>query len=244
MTFDLQLFLSSINWGACAIAFFGPTGLAYLLILKYGEKWIDRRVEAKTKRLEHDLQKELDRARDELQRMFDRVVKIHAKEFEVLPEAWLMLHELHGKAYHGVDAVMKGVPAFGKMKDDELEEFLKQCSFTDFQRKMISEAETPEQREKEYFRLLNGNNLDVANEAGRLFKNYLLKNDVFMTPEIGRLFHSAHETIQHGVTQYQIGKDHDYKMQHEGIMKVLEFKPTFTIIKDTIQKRLGFVAVT
>jgi hypothetical protein len=37
--------------------------------------------------------------RRQVQWEFSRISKIHEKEFEVLPNAWLMLHEAYGYAF-------------------------------------------------------------------------------------------------------------------------------------------------
>jgi uncharacterized protein YPO0396 len=67
-----------------------------------------------------DHQKEIERLRHLLS---SRVSKIHEKEFEVLPEAWRKIHELHGWILHALDLTFK--PLLRELSDDELEEFMR-----------------------------------------------------------------------------------------------------------------------
>ncbi|MBY0502994.1 MAG: hypothetical protein K2X03_03725 [Bryobacteraceae bacterium] len=213
------------------------------LIQKYGEGWLSKRFDAELAKLKHQQQQELDRNRDEVQRMFDRIVKIHDKEFEVYPQAWLMLQTLCGTTFQAMNSGVNGSPDFEKIKEgDGLEDFLLQITFTEHQKKLLRNA-TSEARGKLYAELDRGNKLDAASESARLLKNYLLLNEVFMTPEIADLFDKAHKQIQEAIVGYNIGRQHDRKMYSEALRVILEESPSrLPPLKEAIQMRLGFPA--
>jgi hypothetical protein len=68
----------------------------------------------KSKSFKGEQQKELERLRHLLS---TRVSKIHDKEFEVLPVAWLKLNDLHGAVHRAVDLTIKPYPDFQKFLD-------------------------------------------------------------------------------------------------------------------------------
>jgi len=80
-----------------------------------GQKWVEQRFGIHLERFKAEQQKELEALKAEQQkeletfkahhqtelerfrhRLSSRISKIHEKEFEVLPKAWLMLNDLHG----------------------------------------------------------------------------------------------------------------------------------------------------
>jgi len=97
MTPEWSAFLWTGFWNLIA-----TSGVGFLLFKALGEKWLQKKFDAQLADLKHKQQQELDRNRDEVQRMFNRVIKIHEKEFEVYPQAWAMLQVLDGAAFEAV----------------------------------------------------------------------------------------------------------------------------------------------
>ncbi len=221
------------------------SGMGFLLFKAWGEKWLQKRFDAQLADLKHKQQKELDKNRDEVQRIFNRIVKIHEKEFEVYPQAWLMLQTLQGTAFHAVTSGIGGGPDFHKMKDAAaLDAFLAETEFTDYQKDLLRKGETVESREEMYSRFEESRRLDASSEAARLMKNYLLLNEVFMTPEIAQHFSEFHGRIQKALVEYGIGRNlTDKTMYLKAVMVLSDTNPhAFVTLKEAIQARLGFPA--
>jgi hypothetical protein len=71
-----------------------------------GKKWVEHRFSKDLEAFKGKKQKELEDYKSQQQqelerlrhRLSSRISKIHEKEFEVLPQAWLMLNDLRGAA--------------------------------------------------------------------------------------------------------------------------------------------------
>ena len=66
--------------------------------------------------MKSEQQRELERLKH---RLSSRISKIHEKEFEVLPKAWLMLHELHGLVILALELTIQSFPNFEAQTQDE-----------------------------------------------------------------------------------------------------------------------------
>jgi hypothetical protein len=81
--------------------------VAYKAFQKFGEKWLDARFAERLEKLKHEQTKEIEGTRRKVPWEFSRISKIHEKEFEVLPKAWLMLQEARGWSRSG--SIMTGL---------------------------------------------------------------------------------------------------------------------------------------
>jgi hypothetical protein len=106
-------------------------------------KWIDQLLQIRLERFKSEQQKEIERLRH---RLSSRISKIHEKEFEVLPKAWLMLNDLRGSVALALDMTMKSYPDFRTLPDLQFEEFLSVTPATrlsDYQRQELRNLERP-----------------------------------------------------------------------------------------------------
>lgn len=98
-----------------------------------GQKWVERLLNRDLERFKREQQEKLEGFKGEQQKELERlrhllstrVSKIHEKEFEVLPIAWLMLNDLHGAVHRAVDLTIKHYPDFKNFSEEQLEAFLK-----------------------------------------------------------------------------------------------------------------------
>jgi hypothetical protein len=81
---------------------------------------LERDVEAFKIRLKADADAEIERLRHFLS---SRISKIHEKEFDILPNAWLKLNDLHGSVALALDLTFKTYPDFRMLSEAEFEEF-------------------------------------------------------------------------------------------------------------------------
>ena len=104
-TTSLITFISSIG---------GAAGIAWLLIKYLGTKIIDSQLE-----------KSLETYRFKVNLRFDRISKIHEKEFNVLPQIWDSIIEANGE-FWSVTSPFQQYPDLNKMSSLELEEFFEE----------------------------------------------------------------------------------------------------------------------
>jgi len=71
-------------------------GFTFLFFRFLGKRWIENIFSKNLEKWKHELNKELEQYRYKINALFNRVTKIHEKEFEVLPEAWLKMQDALG----------------------------------------------------------------------------------------------------------------------------------------------------
>jgi hypothetical protein len=219
---------------------------------KWAEKWIDQHFNQKLEafkavqqeRLEAykaDQQRELERLRHLLS---GRISKIHEKEFEVLPKAWLMLIELRGAAQHALDLTMKPYPGFRNFSSAQLEDFLKSEPvnwLADYQKEELRNAGSADKQEKYYMDALQSHSLNEANEKHRKFLNYLIENQIFMTDELREKFFGAQKALFLAITSYGIGKGTNHELVRQGQEEMLnKMQGRVDEAEKAVQKRLRY----
>src|SRR5665647_394264 len=88
--------------GTCALAVWG-------IVKVWGEKALNARFERGLTAYKHEQQKELEQLKYKITGFVDRAVKLHAREFEVLPEAWARLCDANNLA-RSVLSSLQGYP--------------------------------------------------------------------------------------------------------------------------------------
>ncbi len=215
-------------------------GLFTFVGKKWFDKWVDNRFASRLEKLKHEQQKEVEHLRHQIQSMFSRVSKIHAKEFEVLPKAWLMLHETYGWALQ-LTAMFMTVPDFNAISDAGFEEFLTQTILSPAAQQELRDKKDPSERDKYYTKAVAMARYDKAIESHRKLRNYIIENQIFMTPELSKQFHSAADDLINGVNSFHIGKNAgDHALEREGYETVKGLEPKVSAIADAVQKRLRY----
>lgn len=92
----------------------GAAAIAYLIFQRLGKKSIDNYFEKRLQDHKHELIKQLETYRYEISALFNRITKIHEKEFEVLPLAWANLQKTVGKVAE-LTSFFKTYPDFRNM---------------------------------------------------------------------------------------------------------------------------------
>ena len=80
--------------GALVLAGGTVTGLALWLFKLFGEKWLSSKFAKRLEAFKHDQQKEIEHLRFEISKLLDRTIKLHQREFEVLPRSMGASHEV------------------------------------------------------------------------------------------------------------------------------------------------------
>jgi hypothetical protein len=231
----------------------GPSVLAALastagLWKLLGQKWIEQRLGIGLEKFKAGQQKELEGFRSEQQKEMERlrhflssrISKIHEKEFEVLPKAWLMLNDLHGSVALALDLTFKTYPDFRRLPDSQFEEFLTiepACRLSDYQKEALRKASN----RQEYFTdAMAGVYLDDANEKQRIFHNYLIEHRIFMTDELRKKFGAADQSLLTALTSYSAGKGKDWELVHSGQEEVIRLKKMVDEVEQAVQERLHY----
>ncbi|MGH9865530.1 MAG: hypothetical protein ACRD4H_08980 [Candidatus Acidiferrales bacterium] len=169
----------------------GGAVVAYGIFRWLGKTWLDQHFSKQLEQFKHDRQTELEQFRHDMNALYSRISKIHEKEFEVLPRAWVLLHEAHG-AVHEVVIPLKRYPDFNMLSELQFEAFLKDCVLADFQKKELRSADD---RLKYYREARFWRELSKAKAAQTELNNYLALNSIFMTEALRRQFNEINSAL-------------------------------------------------
>lgn len=121
--------------------------------------------------------------RHKINGVFDRTIRLHTKEFEVLPDLWGKLVEAHALASNYVSP-LQSYTDFGRMDEEELTEFLEGTTFMEVQKRDIkSETRSPE-RLRLFTKISDIYSHQDAQERLWEYATSLRKDGIFVKPEI------------------------------------------------------------
>jgi hypothetical protein len=220
------------------LAKLGVTTVAVLGVLRVvGQKWIDQQMSVRLEKFKAEQQTELERLKH---RLVSRISKIHEKEFEVLPKAWLMLNDLHGSVVLALDLTMKTYPDFRQLTPEQFEEFVMAPPASRLSAVQKQELRDATDRRKYFIKAMAGIYLDDAHEKQRLFQNYLIEHRIFMNDELREKFGAAQSALLNALSNYSIGKEHDQNLVHESWKQMGNIAPIVEGVEQAVQKRLRY----
>ena len=186
----------------------GPSVLLALGLARWlGPKLVDQFLVIRVEKFKSEQQKELERLRHLLS---SRISKIHEKEFEVLPQAWLLLNDLHGSVAIALGATFKTYPDFRQLPDQQFEEFLgvKPASrLSDYQKDALRKLQDPKDRAKFFSNAMAWCDMDEAKEKRRVFQNFLIEHRIFMNDELREKFRAVNESLSRRSEERRVGKE-------------------------------------
>jgi hypothetical protein len=237
------------NWLQTVLLVGGPsTVLAYAVFKWFGQKWVEHRLNIGLEAVKARQQKELEGFRADQQKEMERlrhllssrVSKIHEKEFEVLPKAWLMLNDLHGSVALALDLTFKTYPDFRKLPSAQFEDFLNSSPasrLTEFQKQ---ELRIVSDRQKYFSDAMAGIYLDDANEKQRGFQNYLIEHRIFMTDELREKFGAAQLALVKALASYSAGKGSNSELVHSAYQEMNGLNTMVSEVEKAVQVRLRY----
>jgi hypothetical protein len=218
----------------------------------FAQKWIDQRLAISLEKFKAEQQKELEGFKSEQQRELERlrhllssrISKIHEKEFEVLPKAWLMLNDLHGSVALALDLTMKMYPDFTVLVGAQFEEFLTvglASRLSNYQKDELRNQQKAKERHKYFVEAMAGIYLDDASEKQRTFHNYLIEHRIFMTDELRKKFSAAEECLSKALSHYSVGRyAKNFELERSGQQEVDRLNEMVNAVEQAIQERLHY----
>jgi signal transduction histidine kinase len=250
---DLSALLVVVwDWLKHMLALAIPSAALLFAFFKWsGKKWVEQLLNRDLERFKREQQEKLEGFKGEQQTQLERlrhllstrVNKIHEKEFEVLPKAWLMLNDLHGAVHRAVDLTIKPYPDFKGFSGAQLESFLNSepvsSWLSDYQK---SELRKADDQSTYYMDAVKGRFIDEANEKHRLFLNYLIEHRIFMTHDLRTKLYAAQTALFAALTSYSIGKDaKDWELMRQGQDQMLnKMQSCIDEVEQAIQARLHY----
>ena len=125
----------------------GATALAaaYGLFKFTGEKWLSAKFGEQLEKFKHAQQRELESLKLRINTTFDRTVKLHSSEFEVLPELWSRLVEALDYAMSFTSSFQR-IANLDQMTELQFENFLEMSELSDFEKDEL--RKTPDRTDR------------------------------------------------------------------------------------------------
>ena len=216
----------------------GTVGIAYTLFLFLGKKWIEKKFTEQLEDFKHAKNRELEELRYKINALFNRVTKIHEKEFEVLPESWGRLQNSLIQV-KSITSLFQQYPNLDRMKEKELSDFLSNSFLKEYEKDDLKNAKnkTEYYREKRFWYELN----KVQNSFFD-FHDYIGKNKIFLDTELKEAFEKIDDIMWHAIVTRKVGHESEEGKYWSEANKMIkkQGEPIIDFIASLIQKRLHY----
>jgi hypothetical protein len=166
--------------GAFGISVLGLTGAAYGLFRYLGDKWLTAKFNERLESYKHEQQRQLEQLRYRINTLFDRTVKLHQHEFDVLPELWAKLNEAFGYASSFVSP-LQSYPDLDRMTPAHLDDFLAKSDMADFQK---DELRSGTDKTRRHMKIRFWYDLNETQRKYSEFNNAFVSKSIFLQREI------------------------------------------------------------
>jgi hypothetical protein len=187
--------------GAAVLGLGGIGAIVYWLFKLLAAKWLDEKFAERLSSYKHAQQKELEQLKFEISALLDRTVKLHQREFDVLPQIWGLLTD----AFTITRPVTLGAvmsPDIKQMTAEQFEDFLDKIPLAGWQKNELKAASDPV---RYYLDAISWHDLNRAQIACGEFHVYLLKNGIFIPPDIKRKFSELDDLLAAAIGERRAG---------------------------------------
>ncbi len=214
----------------------GAVVIAFLFFRFLGSQWIENKFAKNLEEYRGAQARELEEVKSKISLLLSRTLKLHDKEYEVLPEVWSRVNDAHISLQRCLMS-FREVPDFKKMPDDDFQNFLKSSNFSEGQKDRLSRSQD---RNQCYTEILNWKDINDANTAFNGFHDYLLKNRIFLSPDLKAKFDAIDDLIWKAWVSNRVGENSkEYKMKIEAYeMCKKSIEPLMKEIESLVQSKL------
>jgi DNA repair exonuclease SbcCD ATPase subunit len=169
----------------------GGAVVAYGVFFFFSKNWLQNMFSKKLEEHKHAQNKELEELRYKINTLFDRVTKIHEKEFEVLPEAWNKLCETMGLVERFI-SIFQSYPDLNKMNGPRLEDFINKSELLDYEKQ---ELKTISNKMEYYQERIFFHNSSKVRKLFSNYHDYIIKNRIFLSDDLKECFKKIDEIM-------------------------------------------------
>lgn len=231
----------------------GLSGILTVFLLWLTKTWIsdrlkisikneyDEKLETHKANLRAESGVELEKLKSNLQKEFNRVSKVHEKEFEILPEVWMKLNETKDYVQYLV-APMRSYPDFNQMKEEEIREFSKDSFLKDYQ---VTELLNSSDKNKYYMEKVFWYDLYNTKQKFREFNTYFTNNRIFLGESIKTKFEEVDALLWSVLVEKETNEEMkiypDFKRERKAVKEMRsKLKTLVANIESEVQKRLSY----
>lgn len=185
--------------GTIVIAGGGISLIVYQFFKHLATKWLDSKFKERLQSLKHEHERELEQLRFKISALLDRTVKLHQREFDVLPEAWSKLNDAFWTT-RSLVFLLKEIPDIERMPPAQREEFISKCGLHEWEKTELRETS---KKNDYYFEHISWHNLHDAQTKARDAYVFTLKNGIFIGSEIRQKFDIVYDLIKKALFEEQ-----------------------------------------
>lgn len=215
----------------------GATAFAYLAFTYFGKKWLDGKFAKSLEAFRHQQNQDLEHYRYEINSLFNRITKIHEKEFDVLPKAWNKLADAGGTVISSVSPLQK-YPDLNNRNTAEIEEILSKTNFTESKKNEIRQSSDIN---KTYQQISDLENYSIAYKRVGDLHNYLIYNKIFLSKDLFENFIKADKLLNKALVGWERNYNSLRKPESSEYWQIGdELKTLMDLIETQIQNRLHY----
>ena len=156
--------------------------IAYGFFRFLGQKWIEQKFSKSLEEFKHEQAKEIAKQQLQIDSIFNRVSKLHDKEFEILPHIWKLLNNAH-ILIQRIEYGYYKFPDLNKMTSEDLEKFMDESDLN-FNESEKALMRTESDKIKVYFKIYKSKAFKDAYNAYSEFHVYHTENSIFMKSDL------------------------------------------------------------
>lgn len=218
----------------------GASAIAYGLLKLFGNKWFDHLFSQRLEKYKREQTEILEKYRYDIVCEYNRISKIHEKEFEVLPISWYKLQDSYSHFLNLASPIQQW-PDINNYTNKQLESFLESCELKEFQKEEILKSED---KQRYYQNCAYWIRLSKASETFIDFRKYLRYNKIFLNHEMFDLFSQVESLLIEVETELENPNDNPWKTDFKIFKKLtVTFTKLNSSIEKNIQERLHFTRV-
>ncbi|EGE58393.1 UNVERIFIED_ORG: hypothetical protein GGI65_001956 [Rhizobium esperanzae] len=214
------------GWVKLIVAFLATFGLTLAVVVAaawaafrwFGQKWIESKFAKGLEEYKAGQAQELEKLKHKINSAFDRITRLHNREFEVLPDLWGKLVE--AKLWAGAYvSVMQSYANVEHLGEDALREFLDGTNFAEWQKREIMTARNKQdQYVKTYRRYRYADVQDKLREFDLSFS----KNGIFLNKELKEMMRKMLDIIHHAVVEHKVNEEENVRPRVRDASKTFE----------------------
>jgi hypothetical protein len=222
--------------GAIVLAGGGLSLVVYQVFKHLAARWLDAKFEQRLQSLRHEHDQELEGLRFKIAALLDRAVKLHQREFEVLPEAWSKLNDAYWYV-KGFVSALQSYPDIDRMNPAHQKEFIDSSPLQGWQKEELAK----EKNKTDFYRKqIFWHKLDEAQRKSRDASIFLVKNGIFIQEQIREKLTKMSDLIWNALVEHQINEEHDMRPRERKSVGRLndEGEPLMKALEADIHRRL------
>ncbi|CAN5118922.1 hypothetical protein BH10PLA2_BH10PLA2_00200 [soil metagenome] len=177
---------------------------AWGLFRYLGDKWLTTKFNSSLESFKHAQQQEIERLRLRINTVFDRTVKLHTQEFDVLPELWERLIDAYGHIMTFISP-MQSYPNLDRLNPAELDHFLSQSKLHDYQKDDLRNASN---KLEKYMDMIFWHSYNEVNGRRSHFENYNQSKGLFIQNDIQVKIRELADLMWSALTEARLEKEY------------------------------------